>query len=114
MAPNNRLIAEQLIRDSPVEEIRRNLLEWWSSVGRRNFPWRYTHDPFKIILAEILLHRTRAEQVVPLYLLFFDGIDRIYKIKSSYYPAKPLGHPLCGCPNDISLEIMGSPVRKNK
>lgn len=47
--------------------MRRRLIEW----GRqnfRNFPWRFTTDPYFILISEILLHRTRAEQVVPFYL----------------------------------------------
>jgi A/G-specific adenine glycosylase len=49
-----------------VKEFRERLLRW----GKKNFqdyPWRHTDDPYKILLAEILLHRTRAKQVVPLY-----------------------------------------------
>ncbi len=46
--------------------IRRRLLEWGER-NRRAFPWRETHDPWRILLAEVLLHRTRADQVVPVY-----------------------------------------------
>lgn len=42
------------------------LIEWWKKEGRR-FPWRNTDDPFRIFLAEVLLHRTRAENVAPIY-----------------------------------------------
>ena len=34
--------------------------------GRR-FPWRETRDPYHVLLAEVLLQRTAAEQVVPVY-----------------------------------------------
>lgn len=52
-----------------LAKIRSLLLQW----GRDNFryyPWRETKDPYKILIAEILLHRTRADQVVPLYQKF--------------------------------------------
>lgn len=49
-------------------EIRRRLLAWWEK-NARSFPWRETRDPWLILLAEVLLHRTRAEQVVPVYRL---------------------------------------------
>jgi A/G-specific adenine glycosylase len=42
------------------------LLEWWS-LNQRSFPWRKTLDPYRILLSEILLHRTKAEQVVESY-----------------------------------------------
>lgn len=39
----------------------------WGEENLRNFPWRKTHDPYRIFVAEFLLQRTRAEQVVPVY-----------------------------------------------
>lgn len=54
------------------EKIRRlrTLLISWGKENFRHYPWRETKDPYKILIAEILLHRTRADQVVPLYLNF--------------------------------------------
>lgn len=46
--------------------IRRLLLDWWTSSGR-DFPWRRTRDPYHILISEVLLHRTRADQVVRVY-----------------------------------------------
>ena len=42
------------------------LLKWWTE-NQRKFPWRKTRDPYKILISEVLLHRTKAEQVVPVY-----------------------------------------------
>lgn len=52
-----------------VQQFRQQLLEW----GRhhfRAFPWRQTTDPYKILMAEVMLHRTQAIQVVPVYNQF--------------------------------------------
>ena len=45
------------------------LIAWWRVHGR-DFPWRHTQEPFRVLVAEVLLHRTRATQVVPVYLVF--------------------------------------------
>jgi DNA (cytosine-5)-methyltransferase 1 len=45
-----------------VVRFRERLLEWHRS-NRRNFPWRKTKDPWTILVAEMALRRTRAEQV---------------------------------------------------
>ena len=45
------------------------LLRWFAS-NRRDFPWRRTKDAYKILVAEIMLQRTKAEQVVPVYERF--------------------------------------------
>lgn len=46
------------------------LLEWYFTQDKRNFPWRKTKDPYGILVAEIMLQRTKANQVVPVYLSF--------------------------------------------
>lgn len=48
------------------EKFRDLLLDWWES-NRRDFPWRNTSSPYEILVAEILLQRTRAENVEPVY-----------------------------------------------
>jgi A/G-specific adenine glycosylase len=45
------------------------LLNWWSK-NKRSFPWRETNDVYSILVAEVLLHRTKASQVSPVYVEF--------------------------------------------
>lgn len=51
----------------------------WFAENRRNFPWREEKDPYKILIAEIMLQRTKAEQVFPVYEEF---IRRFPDVKS--------------------------------
>lgn len=54
----------------------------WGSKNIRKFPWRNTDDPYRVIVAEIMLHRTKAEQVERIYEDFlrkYRGIHDIYK-----------------------------------
>lgn len=44
----------------------------WSRSNLRDFPWRKTKDPYRILIAEIMLQRTKAEQVVPVYGRFVE------------------------------------------
>lgn len=39
----------------------------WGQEHFRSFPWRFTRDPYHILMAEVMLHRTQASQVVPIY-----------------------------------------------
>ncbi len=52
-----------------LSHVRTSLIRWWQSSGR-TFPWRSTIDPFRILVAETFLHRTRAQQVEPVYVSF--------------------------------------------
>jgi len=42
------------------------LVEWWREHAR-SFPWRETADPYAVLIAELMLRRTQARQVVPVY-----------------------------------------------
>lgn len=49
-----------------MRELHERLLVWWTE-NQRDYPWRKTSNPYHVLVAEVLLHRTRADQVVPLY-----------------------------------------------
>lgn len=42
-------------------------LRAWDAKYRRIFPWRVTENPFHIMMAELMLRRTQAQQVVNVY-----------------------------------------------
>ena len=46
------------------------LLEWWR-LNKRDFPWRRTTDPYKILITEMLLRKTTARQVSGIFDKFF-------------------------------------------
>jgi A/G-specific adenine glycosylase len=48
------------------------LLKWYFEEDKRTFPWRQTTDPYRIVIAEIMLQRTKADQVVPVFLSFME------------------------------------------
>ena len=57
----------KIVTREDVFAFRRKLLRWFA-IHERTFPWRETRDPFKLLLAEMMLQRTKAEQVVPVYI----------------------------------------------
>lgn len=61
---------------SREETYREEILAWYSENGR-DFPWRSTGDPYRILVAEILLQRTRAISVAPIYERFLYRWPRI-------------------------------------
>lgn len=60
--------------DSTKIEEYRTKVKKWGRRNRRDFPWRMTRDPYRVLLAEIMLHRTQAVQVAKIY----EGIIREY------------------------------------
>jgi len=47
----------------------RRILRWYARHGRR-LPWRDIRDPYKILIAEIMLHQTQVNRVLRLYAGF--------------------------------------------
>lgn len=48
---------------------RKELSQWFKN-SARIFPWRYESDSYKVLIAEMMLRRTQARQVVPVYEQF--------------------------------------------
>lgn len=48
----------------------RERLSDWDFQYRRMFPWRTTKNPFHLMMAELMLRRTQARQVVAIYNVF--------------------------------------------
>ncbi|MDQ2809596.1 MAG: hypothetical protein M3Z04_22205 [Chloroflexota bacterium] len=55
---------------------RRTLLAWYPG-GARSFPWRGARDPYQVLVAELMLRRTQARQVAPVYLHFLQHFPTV-------------------------------------
>lgn len=65
-----------------IKYIQKHLTEW----GRENFsafPWRSELSDFHCLIAEILLQRTRAEQVVPVFKRFCETFPTVSTLAES-------------------------------
>jgi len=52
----------------------------WGKINKREFLWRRTKNPYDILIAEVLLQRTKAKQVEQIYAIFMDRYPTIYKL----------------------------------
>jgi A/G-specific adenine glycosylase len=43
------------------------LLSEWFAANARDLPWRRTHDPYAILVSEVMLQQTQVDRVVPRY-----------------------------------------------
>ena len=50
----------------------RALLAWYAADGRAELPWRHTHDPYAVIVSEVMLQQTQVERVLPKYRAFLE------------------------------------------
>lgn len=49
-----------------TQDFRDKMMDWWSN-NKRGFSWRNESDPYKILVAEMLLRETQAENVEHVY-----------------------------------------------
>jgi A/G-specific adenine glycosylase len=54
-----------------VKPLQEALLAWYRA-NRRPLPWRGERDPYRILVAEVLLQQTRVEQAIPYYRRFLE------------------------------------------
>jgi A/G-specific adenine glycosylase len=47
------------------------LLGWYAQ-NRRDLPWRKTHDPYAILVSEVMLQQTQVERVIPRWLAWLE------------------------------------------
>lgn len=55
------------------------IFSWWKD-NRRNLPWRYTHDPYHILVSEVMLQQTQVSRVLPKYDEFLYLFPDVYAL----------------------------------
>ncbi len=72
----------RLAKIGEAKSIRNALHRWWKEHGRP-FPWRESSDPYRVLVAELLLHRTQAKQVVEVYHRFVDQYPTVESLANA-------------------------------
>jgi A/G-specific adenine glycosylase len=63
-------------------KISKKIIQNWKFY-KRDFIWRHNPSPYKIMIAEFMLQRTRAEQVEPVYKKFLAKYPDIFKLATA-------------------------------
>ena len=60
--------SRELIGEDALHEVMRDRMLAWHASHRRSYPWRRADlAPWHVLMAEMCLHRTRADQVAPVF-----------------------------------------------
>lgn len=52
---------------SEIKFFQNKIIRFWQESGRDNLPWRRTRDPWKVLVAELLLRKTTSTQAAKVY-----------------------------------------------
>ncbi|HVV15013.1 MAG TPA: A/G-specific adenine glycosylase [Candidatus Paceibacterota bacterium] len=69
-----------------MPKLLRDLKSFYKTRGRGHLPWRHTHDPYGVLVSEVMLQQTQVDRVVPKYETFirkFPTAQRLAKAKLS-------------------------------
>lgn len=55
------------------------ILQWYDRHGR-DFPWRHTIDPYKILISEVMSQQTQIERVIPKYQQWIELFPDIHTL----------------------------------
>ncbi len=58
-------------------------LLYWSKKNSLSYPWRKTSDPYKVMISEMLLRRTRASSVEKIYNIFLKRFPTVKVLAES-------------------------------
>lgn len=63
--------------EKTIENFRRTLLDWYDREGRATLPWRVDHDPYRVMVSEIMLQQTQVDTVLPYYERFMQALPTV-------------------------------------
>ena len=90
----HRIMDNKLPTENQIVNFRDKLLKWFVN-NKRAYPWRETDDPFKVLIAEIMLRRTKADQVEDVYnKLFSEYPDIIDLVNADDEQLEQIIYPL--------------------
>lgn len=65
-----------------TKEFQEEFVEWYER-EKRNLPWRYNHDPYRIWISEIMLQQTRVDTVIDYFYRFMEWFPTIEELANA-------------------------------
>jgi A/G-specific adenine glycosylase len=68
---------------SQIQRFRKIVWSYWEKEGRHGLPWRQpsnrgqTHDPYKVLVSEMMLQQTQVDRVIPFYKNFLKKFPNV-------------------------------------
>ena len=56
------------------------VLNWFQGYGRKNLPWQFNPNPYRVWISEIMLQQTQVATVIPYYKKFMQSFPEIKKL----------------------------------
>lgn len=70
------------ISNEEIRNFQTMIFSWWQN-NKRDLPWRYTHDPYKILVSECMLQQTQVSRVMAIYEIFLQTFPTIFDLSQA-------------------------------
>lgn len=60
-----------------IKKFRTTVWRYYRAHGRHDLPWRHTHDPYRILVSEVMLQQTQVPRVIEKYKEFLKAFPTI-------------------------------------
>lgn len=71
-----------ILTKSHIRHFHAMIFLWWKT-HKRELPWRYTQDPYKIAISEIMLQQTQVSRVIAKYREFIKRYPTVFDLAMS-------------------------------
>ncbi|MGG5368591.1 A/G-specific adenine glycosylase [Enterococcus sp. AZ196] len=68
--------------EQKIANFQEDFLAWYQQ-EKRNLPWRYNHDPYRIWISEIMLQQTRVDTVIDYFYRFMEQFPTIQDLANA-------------------------------
>ncbi|EGP4723471.1 A/G-specific adenine glycosylase [Enterococcus faecium] len=68
--------------DEETKEFQDQFIQWYEQ-EKRNLPWRYNRDPYRIWISEIMLQQTRVDTVIDYFYRFMEWFPTIEELATA-------------------------------
>ena len=65
------------------KEFVKTVWKYYRLQGRHDHPWRKTHDPYRILVSEMMLQQTQVGRVLPKYMAFLRKFGTVQKLSKA-------------------------------
>jgi A/G-specific adenine glycosylase len=62
-----------------IKDFQTLIFSWWKK-NKRDLPWRHTHDPYRIMVSEVMLQQTQVSRVIHKYHEFLERFPTVQNL----------------------------------
>ncbi|MFH0749434.1 MAG: hypothetical protein V1917_00790 [Candidatus Gottesmanbacteria bacterium] len=68
-----------ILSSTQIRFFQKMIFVWWK-IYRRDLPWRHIHDPYKILVSEVMLQQTQVSRVLARYADFIEVFPTVQSL----------------------------------